>query len=169
MPSPSATSTPTLFHEITRNVEACDEGWQNGPVLEGLVAIRNIRRRDICLPEVSFLFPQKLAEAMEKDKPPRIRKAAYDVVHAAQDGWVTSMGLRQTLANICRVQPPEDYSHSLPPDNLAVKIVRASGRESQDARQMIYPPTCSDHLRTSLRNSISYVHRKRPAGNFCCD
>jgi hypothetical protein len=61
----------------------------------GLIAIRDIRQLGTCLPELTFL--RTLAEAMEKNKPFSVRKAAYDVIQAAQDGWLRSTDLRQTL------------------------------------------------------------------------
>jgi hypothetical protein len=37
---------------------------------------------------------------MEKDKPFRVRKAAYDVILVARDGWLRSAELRQTLEDL---------------------------------------------------------------------
>ena len=97
-----ATCTPERFlNAILKNVKDCserDDGWQDEPVLGGLIAIRDIPRLGRCPPERSFL--QTLASAMEKERPFRVRKAAYDVIEAAQDGWLRSADLRQTLEDL---------------------------------------------------------------------
>ena len=98
----SSAQTPeyALLNAISKNVKACiddDEGlrWQDEAVYGGLIAIRDIRQLEAYFPDATFL--KTLAEAMEKNKPFSVRKAAYDVVQAAQDGWLRSVDLRQTL------------------------------------------------------------------------
>ena len=103
------TPTPeyTLFSMISKSVETCgkqEDGWQDDAVYGGLVAIGDIRRLGTCLPEISFLKTlsdaMKKSDAAEEEKPFRVREAAYDVVRAAQDGWLTSADLRQTLREL---------------------------------------------------------------------
>ena len=87
-----------LFIKILQNVQTCSEqegGWQDEAVYGGLVAMRDIPRLGSCLPGGDFL--QTLSKAMQKSKPYRIRKAAYDVVLVARDGWLNSTALRQIL------------------------------------------------------------------------
>jgi len=98
----------TLFDQVLRNVGACGaqkDGWQDDAVYGGLVAIRDIPGLRYYLPEAEFLVT--LSKAMEKAeaegenkkgcKPFRVRKAAYDVMLAARDGWLRSPVLRKTL------------------------------------------------------------------------
>ena len=106
--SPGGASPPTntipahiLLSAISRAIKTCSDregGWGDEAVYGGLIAIRDIGRLGACLPEVSFL--ETLAEAMEKNKPSSVRKAAYDVIQAAQDGWLRSVDLRQTLKDL---------------------------------------------------------------------
>lgn len=98
-------ATPTLEYatlsKISKNVKTCSDqegGWQDDLVLGGLIAVRDIPRLGSCPPEDSFL--RTLARAMEKDKPFPVRKAAYAIVEAAQDGWLNSAGLHQTLEGL---------------------------------------------------------------------
>lgn len=123
----SDTPTPeyTLFSTISRNVQTCSErkkGWEDEAVYGGLIAIRDIPRLGSCLPELTFL--KTLSEAMgksdaavnsdaaekagtpeksgadENNKPFRVRKAAYDVIRVAQDGWLRSPVLREELMRL---------------------------------------------------------------------
>jgi hypothetical protein len=79
---------------------ACRRRMVGGTVLStGVsIAIRDIPGLGTCIPESSLL--ETLSEAMEKkgehneNKPFRVRKAAYDVVVAARDGWLKSSDLR---------------------------------------------------------------------------
>ena len=101
----------TLFSKISTNVQTCSEregGWQDEAVYGGLIAIRDIHRLGTCLPKVNFLKTLSYAmeksdategfDAAEKNKPKfRVRKAAYNVIRAAQDGWLRSPALRHTL------------------------------------------------------------------------
>ena len=106
-----ASETPTpeydLFSTISKHVKTYSEqenGWQDDAVYGGLMAIRGIHQLGACLPEVSFLKTlsdaMKKSNAAEEDKRFRVRKAAYDVVLAAQDGWLRSTVLRQTLEEL---------------------------------------------------------------------
>jgi len=100
-----------LFSKIMHNVRTCIEkegGWRDEAVYGGLIAIRDISGLGTCLPTDGFL--QALSKALEKEetngenkyeiKPFRVRKAAYDVVVAARDGWLRSAELRPVLENL---------------------------------------------------------------------
>ena len=95
------TREDTLLKTILENVKACGgrhDGWQDEAVYGGLVAIRDIHQLGSCSLDVSFL--KTLSDAMDKERPFRVRKAAYDVVQAAQDGWLRSPDLRETLKEL---------------------------------------------------------------------
>ena len=95
------TRKDTLLKTILENVKACGgrhDGWQDEAVYGGLMAIRDIHRLGYCSLDVSFL--KTLSDAMDKERPFRVRKAAYDVVQAAQDGWLRSPDLRKTLEEL---------------------------------------------------------------------
>ena len=93
-------TTPTAEHTleaISDSIKTCRDrggGWQGEAVYGGLIAIRDIRQLGTCTPDVTL---ETFAKAMEKDKPYSVRKAAYDVIQAAQYGWLRSVDLRQTL------------------------------------------------------------------------
>jgi len=102
---PEVTPAPEyiLFSKILKNVQTCIEregGWQDEAVYGGLIAIRDIPRLGSFLPGVEFL--QTLSNLMEKekDKPFRVRKAAYDVILVAREWWLRSPDLRQTLEDL---------------------------------------------------------------------
>ena len=97
------TTTPehTLFIKIMQNVRTCSKqegGWQDEAVYGGLIAMGDIPRLGSCLPDSDSL--ETLFKAMDRSQPFRVRKAAYDVVLAARDGWLRSPKLRQTLENL---------------------------------------------------------------------
>jgi len=101
----SETSTPedTLFSKILKNVKTCIEGkdgWQDEAVYGGLITMRDNPPPGPCSPEGDVL--QTLYNAMEKSKPFRVRKAAYDVTLVVHDRWLKSglEGLRQTLEGL---------------------------------------------------------------------
>ena len=108
----SENSTPeyALLVQVLQNIKTCSAqqgGWQDEAVYGGLIAIRDIPGLRFCLPRVEFL--QILSKAMEKwedkgdnkeNKPFRVRKAAYDIVLVARDGWLRSADLRQTLEDL---------------------------------------------------------------------
>ena len=101
VPSGTHTLEHTLSIKIFRNVRACSEhegGWQDEAVYGGLMAMKDIPRLGSYLPNGDFL--ETLSEAMGKGKPFQVRKAAYDVILVAQDGWLKSEGLRQTLERL---------------------------------------------------------------------
>jgi len=103
MPSETPTPEYILFSKIMQNVRACVEnknGWQEEAVYGGFVTIRDIPRLGSCLPEGDTL--QTLSKAMEKEesKPLRIRKAAYEIVLVARDGWLRSVELRPMLEGL---------------------------------------------------------------------
>ena len=92
-----------LFAQVLQNVGTCDikkDGWYADAVYGGLITIRDIPGLGFYLPEVEFL--QTLSKAMERGgiKPLRVRKAAYDVVLVAREGWLRSADLRQTLKDL---------------------------------------------------------------------
>jgi len=107
-----------LLSQVLQNVKTCgaqEGGWQDEAVYDGLIAIRDIPELRLCPPKAEFL--QTLFKAIEKgenkgegqgqtgeenkkEKPFRVRKAAYDVVLAARDGWLRSADLRQTLEEL---------------------------------------------------------------------
>ena len=58
----------------------------------------DIPRLGSCLPDSDSL--DILFQAMDRNNPSRVRKAAYDVVLAARDGWLGSAELRQALQNL---------------------------------------------------------------------
>ncbi|KAF9782758.1 hypothetical protein BJ322DRAFT_169425 [Thelephora terrestris] len=92
----SAEPTPEhpLLTKISWNVKICSDragGWQDEAVYGGLIAIKDIPNLRTLLPQVWFI--KTLADAMEKDKPFSVRRAAYDVVQVAQGGWLKSSNL----------------------------------------------------------------------------
>jgi len=102
-PVPPETTTPeyTLFIRIMQNVRTCSEqegGWQDEAVYGGLIAMGDIPRLGSCLLDSASL--ETLHKAMERTQPFRVRKAAYDVILAARDGWLRSPELRQTLEDL---------------------------------------------------------------------
>ena len=107
IPSKTPVAADILFNQIIRNVQTCSQmegGWQDEAVYGGLIAIADIPGLGTCLPEFKSL--QTLSRAMEKEEDKseskrfRVRKAAYDVVLAAQDGWLRSADLRGTLEDL---------------------------------------------------------------------
>ena len=91
----------TLFSFIAKHIKTCSEqegGWQDDAVYGGLIAIRDIPRLGSCLPEVSFL--EMLSDAMERSKSLRVKTAAYEVIRAAQEGWLSSADLCQALERL---------------------------------------------------------------------
>lgn len=96
----SETLTPedALFNAISSVIETCSDdkrGWEDDAVFGGLTAISDMHQLGSYLPNNGFL--EKLYEAMGEGKPLRVRQAAYNVIHAAQDGWLMSAGLRNVL------------------------------------------------------------------------
>ena len=94
------TITPeyALFMKISQNVQVCSEqegGWQDEAVYGGLIAMKDIPRLRSFLPDSASLGT--LFKAMEKSQPFRVRKAAYDVVLVAREGWLRSAELREAL------------------------------------------------------------------------
>ena len=93
-----------LFVKISQNIQTRSEEegcWQDDAVYGGLIAMRGIPRLGSCLPDDNFL--ETLSKAMKKSEensPFHVRKAAYDVILAAQDGWLRSPELRQKLEEL---------------------------------------------------------------------
>ena len=95
------TQEVTLLKAIFENVKACGgrrDGWQDEAVYGGFMAIRDIHQLGSCPLDVSSL--KTLSDAMDKERPFRVRKAAYDVVQAAQGGLLRSPDLRKTLEEL---------------------------------------------------------------------
>ena len=101
----------TLLEQVFRIVDSCsaqEDGWEDDAVYGGLIAIKDLPGLRLCDPKEEFI--RTLSRVMEKretegeikkDRPFRIRKAAYDVVVAVQDRWLRSGGdLRQTLEDV---------------------------------------------------------------------
>ena len=96
-----ANSEYPLFTKILQSVKIhseLEDGWQDDAVYGGLVAMRDIPQLGSFHPDRDFLGT--LSKAMERSKPLRVRKAAYDVILVAQDGWLKSTGLCQTLKDL---------------------------------------------------------------------
>ena len=104
-----------LFVKISQNIRTCSEkkgGWRDDAIYGGLVAMRDIPQLGFCLPDGNFL--ETLSKAMRKsekgegsengekceNKPFHVRKAVYDVILAARDGWLRSPELRQKLEEL---------------------------------------------------------------------
>ena len=106
--SPGAIAPPeiitpeySLFIKILQNVQVCsekDNGWQDEAVYGGLIAMKDIPRLGSLFPDSDSLGT--LFKAMEKTQPFRVRKAAYDVILVAREGWFRSADLRQTLDDL---------------------------------------------------------------------
>lgn len=91
----------TSFSKISKNIEICskqERGWEDKAVYGGLLAIQNLFRLGVYLPEVSFL--ETLSDAMNESKPIRVRLAAYTVILTAQDVWLRSADLREKLKTL---------------------------------------------------------------------
>ena len=95
--APAAERTLKAISDSIKTCRDREGGWEDGAVYGGLIAIRDIHQLGSCTPDIIFL--ETLAKAMEKDKPFSVRKAAYYVIQAAQDGWLRSADLRPTLEN----------------------------------------------------------------------
>jgi len=87
-----------FFIKILQNVQTCSEkenGWEDEAVYGGLIAARDIPRLGYLFPDIDSLGT--LFKAMEKTQPFRVRKAAYDVILVAREGWLRSADLRPAL------------------------------------------------------------------------
>ena len=96
--SENPTPEYALLDQVLRNVDICGaqaDGWEDDAVYGGLITIRNLPGLGFCDPKADFI--RTLSGAMEKDKPYRVRKAAYDVVLAVRNKWLKSADLRPTL------------------------------------------------------------------------
>jgi hypothetical protein len=92
-----------LFVKISQNIQTRSEeegGWQDDAVYGGLIAMRGIPRLGSYLPDSNFLETLSKAMKSEENKPLRVRKAAYDVIPAARNGWLRSPELRQKLEEL---------------------------------------------------------------------
>ena len=106
--SPGGTTAPVtttpeqaLFDKISKNVQAGSghaSGWEDEAVYGGLIAMRDIPQLGSYLPDSDFLHT--LSEAMKKGRPFHIRKVAYDIILAAQEGWLKSTELRRDLMHL---------------------------------------------------------------------
>ena len=106
--SPRGTTPPeiitpedSLFINILQNIQTCsdkDNGWQDEAVYGGLVAMKDIPRLGSLFPDSGSL--RTLFKAMEKTRPFHVRKAVYDIVLAAREGWLRSADLRPVLEDL---------------------------------------------------------------------
>ena len=109
--SENRTPEYALLEQVFRNIDSCgaqENGWEDDAVYGGLIALKDLPGLRLCDPKAEFI--RTLSKAMEqretegdirKDKPFRVRKAAYDVVLAVRDRWLRSGGdLRQTLEDV---------------------------------------------------------------------
>ena len=88
----------SLFIKILQNIQACGEknnGWQDEAVYGGLITMKDIPRLGTFSPDSNSLGT--LFKAMDWSRPFRVRKAAYDVVLVAREGWLRSAHLRPVL------------------------------------------------------------------------
>jgi len=95
------TPESSLFIKILQNVQNCgekDNGWQDEAVYGGLIAMKDIPRLGSFFPDSNSLGT--LFKAMEKTQPFRVRKAAYDVILVAREGWLRSADLRPVLEDL---------------------------------------------------------------------
>ena len=108
------TPESALLDLVLRNIGGCSaqkDGWQDGAVHGGLIAIRGIPGLRFYLHQAKFL--ETLSKATEKggnkgenqgetegDKPFRVRKAAYGVVLVARDIWFRSPDLREIFERL---------------------------------------------------------------------
>ena len=93
----ATTPESSLCIKILQNIRACSEnnGWQDEAVYGGLIAMKDIPRLGSLSPDKDSL--RMLFKAMEKSQPFPVRKAAYDVVLIAREGWLRSADLRPDL------------------------------------------------------------------------
>ena len=100
---PTTRENPALLTKLLQNVKtfgAHKGSWEDDAVYGGLMAIRDIPGLQFCIPEVEFVEVLSKAMEGEQERPFRVRKAAYDVVLAARDGWLRSPDLRRALENL---------------------------------------------------------------------
>jgi len=91
----------SLFAKILRIVRTCSGeacGWKDEAVYGGLIVIRDIPRLGSFVPDNDSFGT--LVEAMEKGKPFRVRKAAYDIIAFTREQWLRPSGSHQTLVNL---------------------------------------------------------------------
>ena len=90
-----------IFDAISRAIVTCNkqwEWWNDEAMYGGLAAMRNIRRLGSRVPDVTFLRTLSCAmETREGECNFGVRKAAFDVIFVARDGWLTSDRLREAL------------------------------------------------------------------------
>ena len=95
------TLDPTLVKKITKSIQTCVEGvdgWSDEAIYGGLIAIRDFRPHEPSLLDVGAL--QMLFDAMDKTRPFRVRKAAYDVMLVTEDQWPNSPELREKFKEL---------------------------------------------------------------------
>jgi len=81
----------SFFIKVMQNVHACSGqvcDWQDEAMYGGLIAMRDIPLLGTFPPDNDSL--ETLSKAMEKSKPFRVRKAAYDIVMVAREEWLRS-------------------------------------------------------------------------------
>ena len=122
----SENSTPeyALLDQVLRIVDiyGTRDDWEDDVVYGGLIAIKDLPGARLC--DLKEEFIRTLSKAMEKretegevekDKPFRIRTAAYDVVLAVRDRWLRSADLRPILEAV-------DFPRKL--HSVAIEIAR---------------------------------------------
>ena len=111
-PPETATTGYALFVKILQNVQACsgqDRGWQDEAVYGGLIAMRDIPQLGAFPLDYDPLGA--LSNATEKTMPFRVRKAAYDVIVVAREGWLRSVGSRQIFEDLDFPRKLHDIAH----------------------------------------------------------
>ena len=107
--SENPTPEYALLDQVLRIVDVygTQDDWEDDAVYGGLIAIKDFPGVRLCNPKEEFI--RTLSKAMEKretggevkkDKPFRVKKAAYDVVLAVGDRWLRSADLRETLKDV---------------------------------------------------------------------
>ena len=96
-----------LLEQVLRNVDICGaqaDGWEDDTVYGCLIALKDLPGLRLCDPKPEFI--RTLSKAMEKretegktrrDKPFRVREAAYGVVFGVRDRWFRSTDLHPIL------------------------------------------------------------------------
>lgn len=91
-------SENTLIEAISRTIKTCSEqgeGWNDLAVYGGLAVLSGMRQLGSYPPDLDLF--KTLFDAMEMEKPFRIRTAAQDIMLGASDVWLTSADLRLNL------------------------------------------------------------------------
>ena len=90
------TPEDNLFNAIWRAIDG-NQGWGDEVVYGGLTVIKEMVQLGSYLPHPNFL--KTLSDAMSWVNSSRVKRAACDVMQVAQDGWLGSASLRQSLVD----------------------------------------------------------------------